>query len=82
MSEPPLPPDGFEVGHWSDPVGMTGCTVVLPPEGARGGIWVMGGGPGTRETDGMNTAERYIRVALVHDEKTTREGLSRLAAVL
>ena len=23
----------------------------------------------------MNTAERYIRVALVHDEKTTREGL-------
>ena len=35
-----------------------------------------------RETDGVNTAERYIRVALVHDEKTTREGLSRLAAVL
>ena len=58
MSEPPLPPDGFEVGHWSDPVGMTGCTVVLPPEGARGGIWVMGGGPGTRETDGMNPLSR------------------------
>ncbi len=35
-----------------------------------------------RETNGMNTAGRYIRVALVHDEKTTREGLSRLAAVL
>ena len=35
-----------------------------------------------RETDGINTAERYIRVALVHDEKTTREALGRLAAVL
>ncbi len=35
-----------------------------------------------RETDGINTARRYIRVALVHDEKTTREGLSRLASVL
>jgi N-succinyldiaminopimelate aminotransferase len=35
-----------------------------------------------RETDGINTAQRYIRVALVHDEKTTREGLSRLASVL
>ena len=35
-----------------------------------------------RETDGINTAERYIRVALVHDEKTTREAMTRLAAVL
>ena len=30
-------PDGFEVGHWSDPVGLTGCTVVLPPEGRAAG---------------------------------------------
>ncbi len=35
-----------------------------------------------RETDGVNTAERYIRVALVHDEKTTREAMTRLATVL
>jgi len=35
-----------------------------------------------RETQGINTAERYIRVALVHDEKTTREAMTRLAAVL
>jgi L-aminopeptidase/D-esterase-like protein len=51
-------PEGFEVGHWTDRVGMTGCTVVLPPEGARGGVWVMGGGPGTRETDGMSPLSR------------------------
>jgi N-succinyldiaminopimelate aminotransferase len=35
-----------------------------------------------RETAGINTAERYIRVALVHDEKTTREAMTRLASVL
>ena len=35
-----------------------------------------------RETAGVNAAERYIRVALVHDEETTREAVSRLAAVL
>ena len=45
-------------------------------------VKVLPGAYACRETDGINTAERYIRVALVHDEKTTREGLSRLAAVL
>jgi aspartate/methionine/tyrosine aminotransferase len=35
-----------------------------------------------RETDGVNSADRYIRVALVHDDKTTREAMTRLAAVL
>jgi L-aminopeptidase/D-esterase-like protein len=55
----PLPlPEGFEVGHWTDLEGMTGCTVVLPPEGSRGGVCVHGGGPGTRETDGMSPLSR------------------------
>ena len=51
MSELLEPPAGFRVGHWTDAEGMTGCTVVIAPEGARGGIDVRGGGPGTRETD-------------------------------
>ena len=51
-------PEGFEVGHWSDREGMTGCTVVLPPPGSRGGVWVMGGGPGTRETDTLSPFSR------------------------
>jgi hypothetical protein len=34
------------------------------------------------EIDGINTADRYIRVAPVHDEKITREAMTRLAAVL
>jgi N-succinyldiaminopimelate aminotransferase len=45
-------------------------------------VKVLPGAYACRETDGVNTSERYIRVALVHDEKTTREGLSRLASVL
>lgn len=51
MTDPAPPPDGFEIGHWTDPVGATGCTAILAPPGARGGVDVRGGGPGTRETD-------------------------------
>ena len=57
MSDLP-PPEGYSVGHWSDPGGLTGCTVVLPPEGTRGGVAVQGGGPGTRETDSLNPLTR------------------------
>jgi L-aminopeptidase/D-esterase-like protein len=39
------------VGHWTDPVGLTGCTVVVPPAGNLAAASVRGGGPGTRETD-------------------------------
>ncbi len=39
------------VGHWTDAEGATGCTAVVAPPGARGGVDVRGGGPGTRETD-------------------------------
>jgi L-aminopeptidase/D-esterase-like protein len=42
---------GVRVGHRSDPVGRTGCTVVLPPPGTVGSAEVRGGAPGTRETD-------------------------------
>jgi L-aminopeptidase/D-esterase-like protein len=43
--------EGVLVGHWTDPVARTGCTVVLlPPEGAIASGSVMGAAPGTRET--------------------------------
>ena len=45
------PPDGFAIGHWSDPEARTGCTVVIAPPGTSAGVDVRGGGPGTRETD-------------------------------
>lgn len=50
MEQAPLP-DGFRAGHWTNERAATGCTVVIPPPGSRGGVAVMGGGPGTRETD-------------------------------
>jgi len=43
--------DDLAVGHWTDPVGLTGCTVVIPPAGNVASVSVRGGGPGTRETD-------------------------------
>ena len=49
---------------------------------AEAHLKVLPGAYACRETNGVNTARRYIRVALVHDEKTTREGMTRLAAVL
>jgi L-aminopeptidase/D-esterase-like protein len=43
-------PAGFEVGHWTDTEGATGCTVILAPDGgAVAAADVRGGGAGTRE---------------------------------
>lgn len=41
---------GVWAGHWTDPVGRTGCTVVLFPEGTVASGEVRGGAPATRET--------------------------------
>src|SRR5687767_304160 len=43
--------EGITVGHWSDVSALTGCTVVLPPQGAVASCEVRGGAPGTRGTD-------------------------------
>ena len=51
MSDEIAPPDGFQIGHWTNLEGLTGCTAVLAPPGSRAGVDVRGGGPGTRETD-------------------------------
>jgi L-aminopeptidase/D-esterase-like protein len=53
MSDPAPLPEGFSVGHWTDDEGETGCTAVLAPPGARGGVDVRGGGPATRETESI-----------------------------
>ena len=42
---------GILAGHATDECGRTGCTAILCPEGAVGGVDVAGGAPGTRETD-------------------------------
>jgi len=40
---------GVRVGHATDPVGVTGCTVILCEKGAVGGVDVRGAASGTRE---------------------------------
>lgn len=40
---------GVRVGHWTDEIGRTGCTVVLFPDGTVASGEVRGGAPGTRE---------------------------------
>jgi L-aminopeptidase/D-esterase-like protein len=42
---------GIGVGHATDAVGMTGCTVILATDGAIAGVDVRGSASGTRETD-------------------------------
>lgn len=44
---------GIAVGHWTDEANQTGTTVIACTEksGAVGGVSVLGGSPGTRETD-------------------------------
>lgn len=41
---------GVRVGHWTDPAGMTGCTVVVFPEPNVATVEVRGAAPGSRET--------------------------------
>jgi L-aminopeptidase/D-esterase-like protein len=57
---------GIRVGHWTDAVAATGCTVVLgPPEGAVAGGEARGGAPGTRETDLLRPGRLVERVNAV-----------------
>ena len=63
-----LPPGGelgTLIGHWTDAVGRTGCTVVLAPRGAVGGVAVRGGAPCTRETE-IFKLMRGVDPRLVH----------------
>jgi len=60
------PPDGISIGHWTDRRGMTGCTVMLAPNGVVAAGEVRGGGPGTRETDVLSPASgsRLVQAVL------------------
>jgi L-aminopeptidase/D-esterase-like protein len=51
MSSPFEMIPGLQVGHAQNFEAATGCTVVLTPYGAVGGVDQRGGAPGTRETD-------------------------------
>lgn len=55
--------EGVEVGTWTAPSGMSGCTVLLPPEGTVGALAVRGAAPGTREAAALGPAGK---VAMCH----------------
>ncbi len=58
---------GLRVGHWTDPQGATGCTVVLVPQGARASVAVQGMAPGSRELallDPERTVDRVHAILL------------------
>jgi L-aminopeptidase/D-esterase-like protein len=50
---------GVAVGHWTDAVGRTGCSVLLFPEGTVASGEVRGGAPATREFD-LLAPERLV----------------------
>ncbi|AEB12756.1 P1 family peptidase [Marinithermus hydrothermalis] len=54
---------GLRVGHWTDPVGRTGCTVILcPPEGCVASAAFVGPSPGTREAALLAPEKRVARI--------------------
>lgn len=58
---------GFRFGHWTDTEAATGCTAIVAPEGAVGGVDVRGGAPASRETDLLrpeNTVDAVHTVVL------------------
>ncbi len=56
---------GVQVGHWTDPVGMTGCTVVVVPEPNVVTVEIRGAAPGTRETALLQPGMRVEQVQAI-----------------
>ncbi len=50
---------GVAVGHWTDPVARTGCTVVIVPAGTVASGEIRGGGPASREV-GLLEPTRHV----------------------
>lgn len=57
--------DGVRVGHWTDPVARTGCTVVLLPAGTVASAEVRGGAPAARELALLEPGRTVDRVDAV-----------------
>jgi L-aminopeptidase/D-esterase-like protein len=74
---------GLRIGHWTDLDAATGCTVVLcPPEGAVAACAVLGGAPGTRETNVLSPGNLVERVHGVLLTGGSAFGLDAAAGVM
>jgi len=58
----PLPLGGLTIGHAVDETVRTGVTVVIPERPAIASVHVVGGSPGTRETDLLNPQQAVQHV--------------------
>lgn len=56
---------GLRVGHWTDSVGKTGCTVVVLPSGSTASGEIRGGSPATREFALLDPSRRVSNVDAV-----------------
>ncbi|MBV8979603.1 MAG: P1 family peptidase [Acidimicrobiia bacterium] len=56
---------GVRVGHWTDPVAKTGCTVALLPANTLASGEVRGGAPATREWDLLSPERRVAHIDAV-----------------
>jgi L-aminopeptidase/D-esterase-like protein len=56
---------GFQVGHWTDPEGRTGCTVVLPPRPNVASCDIRGSSPSSRELTLLDPDRRLTEVHAV-----------------
>jgi L-aminopeptidase/D-esterase-like protein len=73
---------GLHVGHFTSSQRLTGCSVVLAPQGAVGGVDVRGAAPGTRETDLLDPSNLVDKVHAVLLSGGSAFGLDAASGVM
>ncbi len=73
---------GIKVGHYTDTIAATGCTVILCPSKTVGAVDVRGGAPGTRETDLLQAHNLVAEVTAVVLSGGSAFGLSSADGVM
>lgn len=73
---------GVRVGHFTNREAATGCTVILCPDGAVGGVDVRGSAPGTRETDLMRPGNLVQQVHAILLSGGSAYGLDAASGVM
>jgi L-aminopeptidase/D-esterase-like protein len=73
---------GLHIGHFTSSQRLTGCSVILAPQGAVGGVDVRGAAPGTRETDLLDPANLVDKVHAVLLSGGSAFGLDAASGVM
>lgn len=73
---------GILVGTAEDKSGRTGCTVIICPNGAVPGVSVVGGNPGTMETDSIRPGTKEDPVQAILLTGGSRYGLAAASGVM